>query len=189
MRLLLISLLLSGTALAAPTKTAPALPPKHVEITVQWPDLVPPEDRRKLVNPGNVDHGRGPDQPRDIFSSQEVFDALDAAANPPPIRTVKTYHGRKIKLPGYIVPVDYNKQGKITVFYLVPYFGACLHLPPPPPNQIVYVRYPQGFEPAALYDPFWVSGELRLETLYSAMADSGYSMKASKITPYTGAAR
>lgn len=189
MRFFLISLLLSGAALAAPAKTAPALPPKHVEITVQWPDLVPPEDRRKLVNPGNVDHGRGPDQPRKALSGGDVFNALEAAANPPEIRTVAAYNGRKIRLAGYIVPVDYNKQGKITVFYLVPYFGACIHLPPPPANQIVYVRYPQGFEPAALYDPFWVSGEIKLENMYSEMADSGYSMKASKISPYTGAAR
>lgn len=187
-------LLLAGCLailLPAPANAAPAKTPAGAYATLQWPELVPPEDRRKLLNPATINHGNGPDtQTRSKrISGDDVFNSLEASANPPPVRTIAGLHNRNVRMPGYIVPVDYDKTGKITLFYLVPYFGACIHVPPPPANQIVYVRYPQGFEPAALYEPFWVSGTLKVETLQSEMADSGYSMQGAKIEPYTAPAR
>jgi hypothetical protein len=68
--------------------------------------------------------------------------------------------GKKVRLPGYLLPLDVE-DGAITEFLLVPTIGACIHTPPPPPNQMVYVRYEQGFANASLYTPVWISGELR----------------------------
>jgi hypothetical protein len=68
--------------------------------------------------------------------------------------------GKKVRLPGYLLPLDVE-DGAITEFLLVPTIGACIHTPPPPPNQMVYVRYEPGFANASLYTPVWISGELR----------------------------
>jgi hypothetical protein len=89
-----------------------------------------------------------------------------------------------IRLAGFIVPLDFDDHEVISSFFLVPYFGACIHVPPPPPNQIIYIRYPQGLKLDNLYTPFWVSGTLKLETVENDMGMSSYSMTADSIIEY-----
>lgn len=94
------------------------------------------------------------------------------------------YDQKSIRLPGFVVPVEYNDDQVITEFFLVPYFGACIHVPPPPPNQIIYVKYPQGLEITALYDPFWIEGTMKTQLIQNDIALSAYSIEASEIKPY-----
>ena len=94
------------------------------------------------------------------------------------------YDQKSIRLPGFVVPVEYNDDQVITEFFLVPYFGACIHVPPPPPNQIIYVKYPQGLELTALYDPFWIEGAMKTQIIQNDIALSAYSIDASGIKPY-----
>jgi uncharacterized protein len=94
------------------------------------------------------------------------------------------YDQKSIRLPGFVVPVEYNDNQVITEFFLVPYFGACIHVPPPPPNQIIYVKYPQGLELTALYDPFWIEGTMKTQLIQNEIALSAYSIDASNIKPY-----
>jgi hypothetical protein len=82
------------------------------------------------------------------------------------------------------VPLEFDDDMNISEFFLVPYFGACIHVPPPPPNQIIFVRYPQGLQLEHLYTPFWVSGELKIETVENDTALAVYSMDASQIVEY-----
>lgn len=70
--------------------------------------------------------------------------------------------GQEVRLPGYLLPLDY-KDGKAIEFLLVATVGACIHTPPPPPNQIVHVTYPEGFAVKGLYTPVWVSGTLSVD--------------------------
>ncbi|WP_134617259.1 DUF3299 domain-containing protein, partial [Pseudomonas aeruginosa] len=69
-------------------------------------------------------------------------------------------------------------------FLLVPYYGACIHVPPPPSNQIVYVKTAKGVQMDELYQPFWVEGTFKVENASSELAAAGYRMQASKVTPY-----
>ena len=94
------------------------------------------------------------------------------------------YDQKSIRLPGFVVPVEYNDDQVITEFFLVPYFGACIHVPPPPPNQIIYVKYPQGLELTALYDPFWIEGAMKTQIIQNDIALSAYAIDASGIKPY-----
>ena len=94
------------------------------------------------------------------------------------------YDQKSIRLSGFVVPVEYNDDQVITEFFLVPYFGACIHVPPPPPNQIIYVKYPQGLELTALYDPFWIEGTMKTQIIQNDIALSAYSIDASGIKPY-----
>ena len=79
--------------------------------------------------------------------------------------------GRAVRIPGFIVPLEFDGEQIITEFFLVPYFGACLHMPPPAPNQIIHVNYEKGLELEALYDPFWITGILSASLVKN---DTGY---------------
>ena len=80
-------------------------------------------------------------------------------------RVISESDAQFICLPGFMVPVAFDTDQAITESFLVPYFGACLHLPPPPPNQIIFARFPQQLEVEILYDPFVVEGRLKVETV------------------------
>ena len=88
-------------------------------------------------------------------------------------------------IPGFIVPTEYNDDKKITSFFLVPYFGACIHLPPPPPNQIIHVRFEEGVSLDDSYEPHMVMGELTSEVTRNNLADSAYSIVAEGVDIYT----
>ena len=65
-------------------------------------------------------------------------------------------------MPGYLLPLEFDGTA-VTEFLLVPYVGACIHTPPPPPNQIVHVHAEPGFETEELYMPVWVTGQMSTE--------------------------
>jgi hypothetical protein len=97
---------------------------------------------------------------------------------------VQALNGQSVKLPGYIVPLDVTDEGRVTEFLLVPFFGACIHVPPPPSNQIVHVTSELGVMLDALYQPFWIEGPMKVEQTSSELAEAGYQMEAQKIYAY-----
>ena len=101
-------------------------------------------------------------------SNAPVVDALD---------------GERVKLPGYVVPLDFQ-AGTVQEFLLVPYFGACIHVPPPPANQIVFVKSDDGHPIEGLFEPVWVTGELTTDAFANELGDAGYTIEASHIEPY-----
>ena len=97
---------------------------------------------------------------------------------------VPALDGQLIRLPGYIVPLEVSEDGRTTDFLLVPYFGACIHVPPPPSNQIVHVTSKEGVKLAELYQPYWIVGALQVKPSTSELADAGYQMDAQRIVVY-----
>ena len=97
---------------------------------------------------------------------------------------VQSLDGQNIRLPGYIVPLEVNEEGRTTDFLLVPYFGACIHVPPPPSNQIVHVKSELGVKLDELYQPYWIEGPMQVKASSSELADAGYQMEADKIYVY-----
>jgi hypothetical protein len=67
--------------------------------------------------------------------------------------------GKRVRIGGYVVPLDFE-AATIKEFLLVPFVGACIHVPPPPPNQIIYVKTAKGFDVAGSFDPVYVTGTL-----------------------------
>src|ERR671920_2335169 len=88
--------------------------------------------------------------------------------------------GTDVKLPGYIVPLDLGAEG-VTSFLLVPFVGACIHVPPPPPNQIIYVKAAEGFEVSGQFDPVYVTGTLKTARQFTGLAATGYTMEAEQV--------
>jgi hypothetical protein len=97
---------------------------------------------------------------------------------------VETLNGQAVRIPGFIVPLESDDGGLLAEFFLVPYFGACIHVPPPPPNQIVYVTVDPAFNLESMWEPFWIEGTMRTEGHASVIGTTAYSLKASKIEPY-----
>lgn len=107
-------------------------------------------------------------------------------------RTLKPeLDGHVIKLPGYVLPLDFEGT-LVKSFLLVPYVGACIHVPPPPPNQIVLVHLKHGFKSPELYAPVWITGRIstgmnKTSLTWvdgSANVNFGYSLQATKVEPY-----
>ena len=75
-------------------------------------------------------------------------------------------NGQHIRIPGYLLPLEVS-GANVTEFLLVPYVGACIHVPPPPPNQIVHVKVIQkkGYKNKNLYDPVWVTGVISAQSM------------------------
>ena len=106
---------------------------------------------------------------------------------------VKELNGQRIRIPGYLLPLEVSGT-KVTEFLLVPYIGACIHVPPPPPNQIIHVNVVQekGYKSKELYEPVWVTGVISAKSMVkelylvdgSAGIDIGYTMQAKNIKPY-----
>ncbi|MCP4416682.1 MAG: DUF3299 domain-containing protein [Chloroflexi bacterium] len=105
--------------------------------------------------------------------SYELYTQMQEEFNNAPINELMD--GSLIRLPGFIAPLEYTDE-LITEFLLVPYFGACIHVPPPPANQTVLVTLPEGqgikFEDA--YSPFWIMGQLTAEEATTDLAEAGY---------------
>jgi len=106
---------------------------------------------------------------------------------------VRELEGMDVKIPGYMLPLDYSAE-RVTEFLLVPWVGACIHTPPPPRNQIIYVRLATGYSHKSIYEAVWVSGKIttgnRTTKLYlvdgSDDISSGYSILDSQVSPYKG---
>jgi len=106
---------------------------------------------------------------------------------------VEELNGQRVRIPGYLLPLEMSDT-KVKEFLLVPYIGACIHVPPPPPNQIVHVKIVQkeGYRVKTMYEPVWVSGEISVKSMVkdlylvdgSTGVNIGYTMQASQIEPY-----
>ena len=143
-----------------------------------WSEMIPPDAPLQETSDAPI---------HDLSKLADVLSAESAPAatqQSPAAPGVPALNDQVVKLPGYIVPLDVTDDGKVTEFLLVPYFGACIHVPPPPSNQIVLVKYPKGVEMDALYEPFWIQGPLKVESSSSELADAGYLMTADEVYAY-----
>lgn len=90
-------------------------------------------------------------------------------------------NGKPVKIPGFMVPLE-DDQRDVVEFLLVPSPQACIHVPPPPPNQMVYVKMKRGTEVAM--GPIWVYGTLNLVTKKSMYGDASFELIGEAIEPY-----
>ncbi|MBQ0960257.1 DUF3299 domain-containing protein [Ideonella sp. 4Y11] len=150
--------------------------------TLAWSELVPkdwdPFKGQRNRDPAKVREGSA----NELAMMREMRTVWDNAP------TRADLEGARIRLPGYVVPLDNQPGGKIGEFLLVPYFGACIHSPPPPANQIVHVRLKT---PAVWHamDTVWVTGALATERSNTDMGVSGYALAAELVEPYKAPAR
>ncbi|MGD8173048.1 DUF3299 domain-containing protein [Vibrio sp. TRT 21S02] len=162
-RKLLLPLLLVFTAFAAPYSYA-----SEDILTLDWIDLVPEKERNQF----------------DAVGMPMAQDHSGNAAQQSKVGSVRQeLNGSKVKIPGFVIPLE-GDENTVTEFLLVPYFGACIHVPPPPPNQIIYVRFPKGAPVQQLWDVIYVIGTLKTETISHELAETGYVIEGTAIAEY-----
>ncbi|MCZ8131980.1 MAG: DUF3299 domain-containing protein [Steroidobacteraceae bacterium] len=141
--------------------------------TLEWEELLP-EDERNNFMPGP------PPAVHDYLSG----DGSLAAQQPMNFNVNKALEGRNVRVPGFIVPLELDEQGKVTEFFLVPYFGACIHVPPPPPNQMLFVTTPKGITLDSMYAAYWVTGRLTTRTKQTRLGAAAYTLAATDLEEY-----
>ena len=113
-----------------------------------------------------------------------IYEEMQNEYNNAPVNT--EYAQKQVKLSGFIAPLDYDDDGLIINFLLVPYFGACIHVPPPPVNQTIFISAApgEGIKPEDSYAPIWVKGELTNSEEETAIGVAGYRIEQAIVDPY-----
>lgn len=172
-------------AAAAPAAAAPAVGTpapatagvgsvKNGVREIDWEALLPKDYRSTASGAG------GPP----VAIHDYLGEAAPAAQQVADFSVNKELNGVAVKLPGFIVPLDVGKDGIVSEFFLVPYFGACIHVPPPPPNQIVYVRAAKGVALDSIYEAYWITGRMSIQKKDTRLGASAYQLDAEKVEIY-----
>lgn len=144
---------------------------------IQWDDLMPKGWDPMAAFKG-VDLNRLQDSdPKAAELLAKVRIEWDKAPVEPAI------NGQRVKIPGFVVPLE-RKGDEVSEFLLVPYFGACVHVPPPPSNQIIHVVPSKPVKGMRTMETFWISGTLTLQGGDSGMGVYAYRMNAERVEPY-----
>ncbi len=154
-----------------PPKTKPKQKPGEV-MELDWSDLLP-ENERSHYSASAPPPQHGP----------------LGEGGPPAVQKLTTTFNEDvadivIRMPGFLVPIGTVRNGSITEFLLVPYVGACIHVPPPPPNQMVYVTSASGIDADAIHEAYWVTGKMRIENRTTALGTAAYAVTATKVERY-----
>lgn len=170
-----------------------ARPADAVYRELEWADLIPADDLEALLNPpdyldeipeGSEEDwiadrlGRGMGAVGTSGAESRYQQALTSA------RIKPEFDRQRVRIPGFVVPLEFDEDQTITSFFLVPWFGACIHLPPPPPNQIIYATFPEGMQVEFLYDPFYIEGELRTLRKENELGTAAYSITVERAYAY-----
>ena len=145
---------------------------------MDWEKLIPPnweplKDFKSLNFSGMSDN-----DPRAIAALRKLQKAWKNAPLNPAIQQ------EKITISGFIVPLDSSDSTTIEEFLLVPYFGACIHVPPPPSNQVIHVVPEKPLKGFQIMDPVTVQGVLAPSHIDTPLGSAGYQMSGKSVTPY-----
>ena len=148
---------LTSTALAAAARE------------IMWNDLIPPSTAyAEIIGEGEMD---------------AVKDTWNPVYDENATRLNEDLNGALIKMPGYIIPLEIGATG-VTEFMLVPYIGACIHVPPPPANQLVMVKTKKPWPSDQLWQAIWVTGTMKTQLQSTELGQTGYALAARKIEVY-----
>ena len=163
--------------------------PASAFMSAEWVDLMPKDDLDALLNtPSYIDdiiEDSAEDQLNNSIKNEVNNEEADryqqALAS---TRVIPEVDGAAIRIPAFIVPLEFDDEQRVTQFFMVPFFGACIHLPPPPPNQTIYVNYPKGFTLESLVDAYWISGIIKTSLVENELAIAAYSMEVHSFELY-----
>jgi hypothetical protein len=167
----------AAPAIAQPGAATASASAAGASRTISWDDLVPP-DWDPMKGFKGMDFGALQDSdPRAQDLLKKLREVWDSAPTNPKLE------GQAVRLPGFVVPLEEGKDG-LREFLLVPYFGACIHSPPPPANQIIHVLPRSAAQGLRSMDTVWVSGTLRSVRTDSFMGTASYRLEAAGVAPY-----
>jgi Uncharacterized protein conserved in bacteria len=135
-------------------------------LTLDWIDLVPEHERAQFDSRGMPEISHDSENPQSLVGSVRP-----------------ELNNSQVKIPGFVIPLEGDDK-VVTEFLLVPFLGACIHVPPPPPNQIIYVKFADGAPIQALWDVVYVEGTLKTEHISHDLAEVGYVLQGTTLSAY-----
>ena len=185
------------SAAEKPKQISKAKPSEPVFETLAWEDLLPEGEEEILDNlyaeffeaqetelREQIPLSKAAETDIDIATLIEEGSVQDTMEQIGTYNVVDDLDGAKVRLPGYVVPLDFKASSEYTEFLLVPYFGACLHTPPPPPNQIIYVKSSPASKITDLYEPVWIEGVMKTGKFGTDLGNSAYELTLVTLKPY-----
>lgn len=147
-----------------------------------WPELkweaMIPKDWDPTKDFNGLDLSLMEDEdPRAMEALDKLKQAWDSAPAEPSL------NGRKIRIAGFALPLE-GEGKKVTEFLIVPYFGACIHSPPPPANQIIHAKSSKSLSGVKMMEPIWTYGTLVLERASTQWGVASYRLTVDKVEPY-----
>ncbi|MFK7957342.1 MAG: DUF3299 domain-containing protein [Lysobacterales bacterium] len=139
---------------------------------LSWNDLLPTSQAAAAAVPGSKPETQLDGFLEDVETNQNMS-----------VEVVAELNGTNVKIPGFIVPLEFE-GGTVSSLLLVPFFGACMHYPPPPANQVVHVTLAKPMVIDSLWEPFWASGQMTTQFRNSEMGAAGYSITSADLTVY-----
>lgn len=156
---------------------------------IEWTQLIPEDDLQALLNPPdfmlNIQDGSAEDNLETLAEktgNDEQAKRFNEALKSERINP--DFEGQAVRIPGFVVPLKTNEERQVISFFVVPYFGACLHLPPPPPNQMLYGEWREGLTVDELSTPLWFEGKLQIETQSNELGTAAYRINVENIEIY-----
>ena len=193
MRLILLFI---ASLIVACSETAESVDEKP--LTIDWEALLPegePEKIEELFDEyyANLDEEIQSQQTQSLFDAGREGGyadipegaALDFIPQIGTFNVVEELDGARVRIPGYVLPFEYTESGQISEFLLVPYFGACVHTPPPP-NQIVYVTSEKPMALGDQWNAIWATGILRAKSNMNELGDAAYTLEFEMWESYDG---
>lgn len=158
---------------------------------LKWKDLVPKAAPAAAVKPktffsGSTPISPGADGASELAPPPQIPEGkfMQSKRRQPgsdkPPAVVAELNGKSVRIGGYVVPLDFEATN-VKEFLLVPFVGACIHVPPPPANQIIYVKAAKGFDVKGSFDAVTVTGTIKADTAFTGLADAGYSIDADSV--------
>ncbi|MCX8085895.1 MAG: DUF3299 domain-containing protein [Rhodocyclaceae bacterium] len=156
-------------------QASPSPPAGVIDLT--WEALLPPNWHPRKPLEGVDLAALSDNDPQANALLEKLRRELDRAP------VVKALDGKRVRIAGFVVTLERNAQG-ITEFLLVPYYGACIHTPPPPANQIVHVLPKAPLSPEVAIFPVYVTGELKTVAAVTPEGTAGYRIAEAVVEEY-----
>lgn len=146
---------------------------------IGWEELMPEGEEERIAEMYQ-------EQMAALYSSAPIAEgsAGDMMVQIGTYNTVDELNEVRVRIPGYTVPFEYGSDAEIGEFLLVPYYGACIHSPPPPPNQTIYVSTETPIKLRDLAQAVWIEGTMQTETQVTDLANAAYTIKLENISVY-----
>jgi len=138
-------------------------------------------ERKMLQNSTSLINAEPQSSDLSSIAEGSVSDTMEQIGT---FNVVNEFDGKLIRVPGYVVPFDFSADAEHKEFLLVPYFGACLHTPPPPPNQIILVKSETAAKIENIEEPVWLEGTLKTGEYLNDLGNSAYELNLTKLEPY-----
>ena len=155
-------------------------------LDITWEQLLPEHERELITKYQAPEPERISDLTDQILRSIEASSDTEYQSAMVSTNTISTFDNTHVSLAGFVVPIEFYDDTSPSLVFLVPYFGACIHFPPPPPNQIVFARLPPGFDKLDINQAYTFEGILQQGLFEDQMGTSAYEMNVTSISLYEG---